>query len=167
MNPGKSSPKKGLLYFFLLIFLASCGDCVTVIEGRIISGRTKLPISNATVELIDKNTLVKSDENGQFKIEYVSSFCFDPEVRVSSKNHKPFQIKIHSTGNTKSYELRSKTKFIDYEKPFYPNPEKEDTFMNGAWINNFSQNFSVYNDSLLIYLDDNNITKELENIRKH
>ena len=157
--------KKRLLYFLPLIFLTAC-DCFTVVKGRIISDETKLPIANATIELIDKNTIVKSDNNGQFKIEYVSGFCFDPKIRITSENYKPFEIKIHTTSHSKSYELKSESKSIDYEKPFYPNSAKDSGFMTGTWINNFSQNFSVCNDSLFIYLDDDNIKKEIESIQK-
>jgi hypothetical protein len=156
--------KKRLLYLFPLIFLTAC-DCLTVVEGRIISTETKLPISNATIELLDKKTTVKSDDKGQFKISYVSGFCFDPKIKVTSENHKPFEVKIHSSNHSKSFE-KSETKYIDYDKPFYPNPGKTGTFMTGTWINNFSQNFAVKDDSLFIYLDENNIKKEIQNIQK-
>ncbi len=157
--------KKRLLYFLPLIFLTAC-DCLTVVEGRIISNETRLPISNATIELLDKKTTVKSDNKGQYKIEYVSGFCFDPKIRITSENYKPFEIKIRTTSHSKSYELKSETKSIEYEKPFYPNSAKDSGFMTGTWINKFSQNFSVYNDSIFIYLDDDNIKKEIESIQK-
>lgn len=157
--------KKRLLYFLPLIFLTAC-DCFTVVKGRIISDETKLPIANATIELIDKNTIVKSDNEGQFKIEYVSGFCFDPKIRITSNNYKPFEIKIRHSNHSKSYELKSESEFIDYEKPFYPNPSKDSGFMTGTWINIFSQNFSVSNDSVFICFDGDNIKKEIENIQK-
>ena len=154
-----------LLYLLTLLLLTSC-DCFTVVKGKIISSETKLPIRNATVELIGKNTTVKSDDKGQFKIEYVSGFCFDPKIRVTSESYKPFEIKIHHSNDSKSYELKSDTKFIEYDKPFYPNPAKDSGFITGTWIENYSQSFAVYDDSLLIYLDNNNVQKEIENIQK-
>lgn len=157
--------KKRLLYFIPLFFLTAC-DCYTVVEGRIVSTETKLPISNATIELLDKKTTVKSDDKGQFRITYMSGFCFDPKIRVTSENCKPFEVKINSSNHSKSYEIKSETKFIDYEKPFYPNPDRTGTSMTGTWINSFSQNFAVKDDSLFIYLDENNIKKEIENIQK-
>ncbi len=75
-------------------------------------------------------------------------------------------MKIHSSNHSKSYEIKSGTKFIDYEKPFYPNPDKSSTFMTGTWINSFSQNFAVKDDSLFIYLNNDNVKKEIENIQK-
>ena len=157
--------KKRLLYFLLLFFLTGC-DCFTVVKGRIISNETKLPITDATIELVGKNKIIKSDNKGQFKIEYVSGFCFDPNIRVISNTYKPFEITIRHSKHSKSFEVKSESEFIEYEKPFYPNPSKDSGFITGTWINSLSQNFAVYNDSLLIYLDENNIKKEIENIQK-
>ena len=38
--------------------------------------------------------------------------------------------------------------------------------MTGTWINSFSQNFAVKDDSLFIYLNNDNVKKEIENIQK-
>jgi hypothetical protein len=44
--------------------------------------------------------------------------------------------------------------------------KNQSTFVTATWIENYSQNFKSSNDSLIIYLDENNIEAELKAIKK-
>jgi hypothetical protein len=62
--------------------------------------------------------------------------------------------------------LKKESEFVEYKKPFYPNPDNKNTFINGTWIEKYSGNFKIKSDSLLIYLDEKNLTKEIELIKQ-
>ena len=132
------------------------------IQGRIFTHEGHTPIAGATVEFVDNQEIVKSDSTGYFSISKPRSFLTDPHIRITNKNYKPFEVSIRQSKESKSYEVKSESYFIDYEKPFYPDSNNKNTFTIGTWIKKYSENFAVNSDSLLVYLDILDVNREIE-----
>jgi hypothetical protein len=149
----------------ILLLLCSC-DCQITVRGKIISSETGKPINGAKIEMLGKNLISESDQNGIFKIGEMTGFCYDPKIKVTYKGHKPFIIELESESEFQNFKLKKESEFVEYKKPFYPNPDNKNTFINGTWIEKYSGNFKIKSDSLLIYLDEKNLTKEIELIKQ-
>jgi len=144
----------------ILTFFTSC-DCGIYINGKIISSVTGNPIKEAKIEMINKDLFAKSDANGIFRIGEMTGFCYSPKIRVSYNNHKPFIIELDSDKEFQVYKLKSESEYIEFDKPFYPNPNNHNTFITSALVEKYSQNFEIKSDSLIIYLDEHDLEKEI------
>jgi hypothetical protein len=60
--------------------------------------------------------------------------------------------------------VKSELIWIKYDKPFYPESTNRNTFINGAWINKWSQHF-LASDTLIFFLTKDNNTSEIERIK--
>jgi hypothetical protein len=147
------------------LLLCSC-DCWIQVNGKVISSETGKPISGAKIEMVDKNLTSTSDQNGNFTIGEMTGFCYSPKVRITYDNHKPFEIELESESDFQNYKLKKESEFVEYNEPFYPNPNNKNTFMNGTWIEKYSGDFKIKSDSLFIYLEENNLTNEIELIKQ-
>jgi hypothetical protein len=123
-----------------------------------------MPIEGAEVEMIDQNRKVVSDSNGTFSIAKHAGFCFDPILRINKVNYKPFELKIETNSNTINYTIKHDSESFEFDKPIYPDTTNKNTFIVVSWIEKYSRNFQIKGDSLIIYLDDDNIEKEKEKI---
>lgn len=150
---------------FLTFLLSSC-DCVINVDGKVISSRTKLPIANASIVLIDRDITSTSDKNGNFNIGEHTGFCYPVELEIQIEKHKPFRILIENQSDGINYKVKSELEFIEYDSPFYPNPANRGTFIIGTSIDKFSKNFEVKSDSIIIYLDEDNLEKEIHAIQE-
>ncbi|WP_339607889.1 carboxypeptidase-like regulatory domain-containing protein [uncultured Roseivirga sp.] len=144
-----------------LMTLISC-DCYVKVTGQIVSSSTGKPIKNALVTLIDKNRKVYSDQNGNFLIDMQTGFCFDPKIQVTKKGFKPFQVLISGDSKSISYKIKSESQSVDFDEPLYPDSSNKSTFITGTWIEKYSQDFQSRNDSLIIYLDTDNLEEEIK-----
>ena len=79
-------------YYSLLLIIFQACDCHVYVEGKVFSGSVQKPVEGVSVELVNKGEVTKTDKNGYFKIEKIVGFCFDPTVRITKKNYKPFEI---------------------------------------------------------------------------
>ena len=157
-----------LQYIICLVFLMasiSC-DCYVKVTGQIVSSSTGKPIESALVTMINKNREVYSDQNGCFLIDMQSGFCFDPEIKVTKKGFKPFEILISGDSKSISYKIKSESQSVDYDEPLNPDSTNRNSFITGAWIEKYSQDFISRNDSLIIYLDTDNLEEELKEIKE-
>ena len=132
------------------------------IQGRIFTHEGHTPIAGATIEFVDNQEIVKSDSTGYFSISKPRSFLTDPHIRITNKNYKPFEVSIRRSNESKCYEVKSESYFIDYEKPFYPDSSNRNTFMVGTWIGKYSENFAIISDSIIVYLDILDVKREIE-----
>ncbi|TYB73817.1 carboxypeptidase-like regulatory domain-containing protein [Bizionia saleffrena] len=148
----------------ILFLLCSC-DCQIIVSGKIISSETGKPINGAKIEMVGKNITSESNQNGLFKIGDMSGFCYDPKIEVTYEGHKPFLIELESESEFQNFKLKKQSEFIEYEEPFYPNPYNKNTFVTGTWVEKYSGNFKIKSDSLIIYLDEKKINKEIELIK--
>ncbi|WP_157208824.1 carboxypeptidase-like regulatory domain-containing protein [Mariniflexile maritimum] len=152
-----------LIGFSLL--LSSC-DCWIVVNGKVISSETGKPISGAKIEMIGKNLYSTTDQNGNFSIGEMTGFCYSPKIKVSYNEHKPFEIELESESDFQNYKLKRESESVDFDKPFYPNPNNRNSFILSTWIEKYSGNFEIKSDSLIIYLDEKNLVKEIELIKQ-
>ncbi len=149
----------------ILLLLCSC-DCQILVNGKIISSETGKPLNGAKIEMVGRDLISESDQNGIFKIGEMTGLCYDPKIKVTYEGHKPFIIELESESEFQNFKLKKESEFVEYEKPFYPNLNNKDNFVTGTWIEKYSGNFKIKSDSLLIYLDENNLTKEIELIKQ-
>jgi len=156
-------------YFLtLLIFtigLTSC-DCYVAVKGQVISSSTGKPIIGAEIEILDRNIKTSSSENGVFLIDEQTGFCYDPKIKITKIGYKPFLINIESNSNFTTYKVLSEKKSINFSEPIYKNPSNRRTFISSTWINSYSRNFAVKGDSLIIFLDIDDLEKEMQMIRE-
>ena len=149
----------------ILLLLCSC-NCQIMVKGKIISAETGKPINGAKIEIVGRNLTLESNQKGIFKIGEMTGFCYDPKMKVTYKGHKPFIIELESKSEFQNFKLKKESEFVEYKEPFYPNPNNKNTFITGTWIEKYSGDFKIKSDSLLIYLDENNLTKEIELIKE-
>lgn len=169
MNTETSYFRKTQIFICVLIISAftTCkflAECFPEFTGRVLSNSNKTPIEGATVELINQSIKVKTDKDGFFKIS--TSGCFDAHFRISKEHYKPFEITFRSSSNSNSYEIKSESKSVDYDEPFFPDTNNKNTFITGTWITQNSESFSVSSGALTYYLDTlKNITEEINDIQ--
>ena len=149
----------------ILFVLCSC-ECQINVNGKIISSETGKPIRGAKIKMIGRNLTSESDQNGIFIIGEMTGFCYDPKIKVTFRGHKPFIIELESESDFQNYKLKKDSEFVEYKEPFYPNPNNKNTFMSGTWIGKYSGEFKIKSDSLIIYLEENNLNEEIEWIKK-
>lgn len=154
--------KGSLLYSLLSILLLSSCDCHVSVKGKVISTESKLPIEGAIVEMIGKNITTKTNKNGYFHIWDQTGFCYEPNIKITIDKYKPFEIKFIKSGDSKSYELQSKSESLDYDEPFYPDSKNKNTFITGTWIEKYSEKFSVLSDTVTFYLDTIDVASEIK-----
>ena len=156
---------KLLILIGISLLLSSC-DCQIIVNGRIISSTTGKPISGAKIEMVDRDIFTKSDKNGYFSIGEMTGFCYSPEIKVSYNNHKPFQIELESESDYQNFKLKRESESVEFDEPVYPDPKNRNTFIISTWIEKYSQDFEIKSDSIIIYLDEKNLTKEIESIKE-
>ena len=146
------------------LFLSSC-DCWIEVNGKVISSATGKPISGAKIEMIDRNIFSESDENGDFSIGEMTGFCYSPKIKVTFDNHKPFQIELESDSDSQNFKLKRESESVDFDKPIYTDPNNKNTFIVSTWIEKYSRDFEIKSDSLIIFLDERNLEKEIESMK--
>ncbi len=154
--------KGSLLYCFLTILLLSSCDCYVSIKGKVISTESKLPIEGAIVEMIGKNITTKTNKDGYFHIWDQNGFCYEPDIKITIDEYKPFKIKFKKSGDSKSYDIQSKSESLDYDEPIYPDSNNKNTFITGTWIEKYSKKFSVLSDTVIFYLDTIDVASEIK-----
>lgn len=154
--------RSSIICVFLSFSLLSCKcmiECFPEFSGTIISNSTKEPIEGATVLLLNQNIAVKTNKNGFFKL--AASGCIDGHLKISKEHYKPFEITFRNSSNFNSYQVKSESRFVDYDKPFYLNPKDTiSSFTTGTWIKENSESFSVSSNELTYYLDTLKSTPE-------
>lgn len=115
--------------------------------------------------MVDKSESTKSDENGYFSLSKHVGFCFNPQIKITKSNHKPFEMTFVGIRESKSYKVTTKQDFIDYAEPLYIDPNDKSTFITGTWIERYSQFFNVSSDTILFYLDTVDVKNEINQIQ--
>ena len=116
-------------FFLLTVLLLQACDCFVSVKGKVISNTTKRPIKDLIIEMVDKSESTKSDENGYFSLSNHVGFCFDPQIKITKSNHKPFEMTFGGSRESKSYKVTTKQDFIDYAEPLYTDPNDKSTFI--------------------------------------
>ncbi|WP_298248427.1 hypothetical protein [uncultured Christiangramia sp.] len=156
--------KRIILVLISYLFIAC--DCEVGIQGQILSSNTGKPIEDARIEIIDKELVSSTDENGYFSLGEMTGFCYSPRVRVTYKNHKPFELELKLNSDNRIFKVKEESEYIDLDKPFYPNSENKKTSIGVIPIEKYSRNFKIQNDSVFIYLDKKDLKREIDSIKK-
>jgi len=156
---------KRIILVILSYLVISC-DCEIGIQGQVLSSNTGKPIKGAKVEIINRDLVSTTSLGGHFALGEMTGFCYLPTLRVTYENHKPFEIELNSDSDNRIFKVREESEYIDLDKPFYPNPENKKTSISSIPIEKYSRNFKIKNDSLFIYLDNNNSKREIDSIKK-
>lgn len=156
---------KFLALIGISLLLSSC-DCQILVKGKVFSSKTGKPINGAKIEIVGKNLNSTTNQNGNFSIGEMTGFCYSPKIRVTYNGHKPFEIELESDSVFQNYKLKKQSESIDFDQPLYPDPKNRNTFILSTQIEKYSGDFEIKSDSLIIYLDEKNLTKEIELIKK-
>ncbi|GAA3573511.1 hypothetical protein GCM10022395_23490 [Snuella lapsa] len=135
-------------------------------KGKVISSINGKPISGAKIEMVDRNLNSTTDNSGNFRIGEITGRCYAPKIKVTYEGYKPFEIELESDSDYQNYKLKKESKSVDFEEPFYPDPNDRNTFISSTWIEKYSEDFEMKSDSLIIYLDEDNPAKEIELIKQ-
>ena len=154
-----------LITSLLLPGLTGC-DCYVAVKGKVLSSSMGEPINGATIIMVDRNIETTSDEKGHFLLDELTGFCYDPRIVITKTGYKPFHLNIKSDAESISYQVKKGSESIDFEEPVYSDSSKKDTFITATWLDQFSQNFEVKDDSIIFYLDENNPEKEIKLIQE-
>lgn len=154
-------------YLFLLILLLPLQGCSFSVKilGRVIDKETGRLILGATVNLLEGRDIKKTDKAGFFEVFSETGPFQDPTILVTKDGYKPFQIRIEGSDEETTYTVKSESIFIDYEEPVFPEPNKRETFITGAWIDKWSKEFKT-GDTLTIYLVRDNRKAEIERAKE-
>jgi len=158
--------KLKLVALFGLIFLVSSCDCDIHVNGKVLSSETGEPLRGAKIEMVGKNILRTSDEYGNFGIGEMTGFCYSPKLRITFDGYKPFEIELEADSDYQNYKLTRISESVKFKDPVYPESTDRSNFISSTWIETYSRNFEVKSDSLIIYLDEINLKKELELIER-
>jgi hypothetical protein len=150
----------------IALLLYSC-DCPTQVNGKIFSSETNKPLSGAKIEMIGRNLTSISNKDGSFTIVEMTGFCYTPKIRVTYNEHKPFVIELEFDSDYQNYKIKTEAESIDFDSLFYPDSNKRSSYISAIWINKYSGNFKIKSDSLIIYLDEKNLAKEIELIKRN
>lgn len=156
--------RRVFLWLFITSILLSCA-CYVSVKGRVLSASDKHPIEGASVELVGRNKITTTDKDGYFHIWVQTGFCFDPHIKITAGNYKPFDITFKGTSESRSYVLKSQSESIEYDEPFYPDPNNRQTFVTGTWIEKYSEKFSALSDTITFFLDTIDTKGEIERIK--
>lgn len=155
---------KKLLILIGCVLLWGCPlyECFHVIDGIVIDKNTGKAVSNAAIQL--GNTKSTSNINGMFEIG--ESACGKLNLNVSKNGYKPFEMNFSYSNGFKKYEINSTSKWFEYPAPFYHDSLNRNTFTTGTWIDQYSEDFQIKSDTVLIYLVIDDIQGEIDTIKK-
>jgi hypothetical protein len=160
---------KNLIYliFVLPIILISC-DCHIQQKGRILSNIDGQPIVNARINLKNTNTVVKTDSIGYFDLEYVGGGnCPKPIYTISKEGYKDFEIAFDYSSSENIIKVKKGDKNYDLKgKFFYPDSTNLSTYFVDIQFEKYSKDFSIKNDSLILYMDLDNTNIDFTNYLK-
>ena len=142
-----------------LLMLISC-DCEIKVVGKVLEKDSGKPIQGAVVDLLKGADIEKTNSKGIFEVIKITGFCKDPMINISSTRYKPFQIVIKKSKGQATYSIKTETKWIDFNKPYYPDPKNANTYITGTWINRWSENFTIA-DTLIVYLSKEDSTQNI------
>lgn len=157
--------KPKLILYGLCLFCTSCHYYASM-TGKIIDKETGKPIADATVNLLDGSDIKKTETDGYFDVFTRTKGSKNPEVVVTKKGYKPFQIEISNSNDKNLYSVKSETKWIEFGERLYLVPKDTNSFISGISIEKWSQFFTAGGDTLLIYLSKDNEKVEIDKMKK-
>ena len=147
---------KKLIYFFSIFMVACCGcDYCIGLNGRVLSNITGEPIRDVQVRLKSRNIIVKTDSLGFFSLEDCGGGSPPkPIYTISKEGYKDFEIEFSRKSSEKIYKVKTGEKNYDLNgKFFYPDTTNLSTYFGIIEFEKYSQDFANRNDSLVVYLD--------------
>ena len=157
---------KNLTYLTIMIlfFLLGC-DYHIKQKGRILSNVDRQPIVNARINLKNTSIVVLTDSSGYFDLEYVGGGKSpDPIYVITKEGYKDFEFTFDYSNSESIYRVKKGEKNYDLNgKFFYPDSTNPATYFIDIQFDKFSKDFTIRNDSLILYMDLDNIKVDFEN----
>ncbi len=160
-----------MTYHWLIALTMTIGyscDYHINIHGKILLYNSDIPVQGAKIELVNRNISVLSGATGDFNIGEHTGRSYNPVLRITKENYKPFEIELDHEDNSKVYKVKTESVYHHLDEPFYPNPNNEDTYLVNIPLEKYSQNFKLNNDTIIVHLEHSNIQNEIESLKiKH
>jgi hypothetical protein len=149
------------------MILNSC-DCFIQQKGRILSNIDGQPIVNARINLKNTNSVVLTDSMGYFDLHYVGGGNCPKQVFIISKEgYKDFEIALNYSSSVNLIEIKKGDKNYDLKgKFFYPDSTDPSTYFVDIQFDKYSKDFTIKNDSLILYMDLNDAKIDFANYLK-
>ena len=165
----KTKIRKSLICI-LSIFIFTCYSCDYSIKrnGRVLSSLDGKPISGAKISLKDKNITITTDSLGYFNLEVVGGRKPPKPIFIISKEgYKNFEIEFDATNSENVFKVKTEKKNYNLNgKFFYPDSTNLLTFFTSIEFEKYSKDFAIKNDSLIIYLDIDDLEIDFGNYLK-
>ena len=144
-----------------------CDYCIQL-EGRVLSNENSEPIRDAHVTLKSRNITVITDSLGFFYLEDCGGGTPPkPEYIISKAGYKDFEIEFRSIGSGNAIIFKTGEKNYDLDgKFFYPDSTNLSTYIGVITFEKYSRHFSNRGDSLVFYMDIDDMDIDFENYLK-
>lgn len=154
--------KKGIciLIISFLTTALTCDKNYNVV-GIIKSQRTDKPIVNAKVKYQEDSNVLLTDEKGFFQIKDYYHHLL--RLKIEKHNYKSFDIEVEEVSEAMQYSIRTKSEYVEFSKPYQPNPKNSKIKIFGLDLNISSKSFAIRNDTFIFYLDTMDYFSEAKN----
>lgn len=116
--------------------------------------------------MVNRNIAITSDSEGKFSIGEHTGFCYDPVIEVSEAGYKTFRVLIKDDSEFSRYQVTSSLQDVSFDEPFYPDSADRRIYIVATSINQYSQDFKVKSDSLIVFLKEDNLEEEIESVKE-
>jgi hypothetical protein len=160
---------KKMTYILSILILSLYGcDYSIQLKGRVFSNANGEPICGAQVILKSVNFIAETDSLGFFHLWHTGGGRVPKPIYLIKKDgYKDFEIEFKFSDSKHIYLVKEEKKNYDFgEKFFYPNSTNLRTHITNFTIEKYSNDFAMRGDSLIIYLDIDDIDIEFENFLK-
>jgi len=161
--------KKIYLLSMLTLGLTFYGcDYSIGLQGRVLSNETGEPISGALVTLKSVNITVATDSLGFFYLRQTGGGKLPQAIyQISKEGYKDFEIEFSSTTSGNVTIVKTGKKNYDLGgKFFYPDSTDLSTYLEVITFEKFSQDYMMKSDSVIFYMDIDNMDIEFANFLK-
>ena len=145
----------------------SCDYCIQM-NGRVLSNENGEPIGDAKVTLKSRNITVTADSLGFFYLKDCGGGRPPKPIYIISKEgYKDFEIEFRSISSGSGIIVKTGEKYYDLDgKFFYPDSTNLSTYHAVITFEKYSKDFSKRGDSLVFYMDIDDINIDFENYLK-
>jgi len=138
------------------------------LQGRVLSNENGEPIEYAHVTLLSKDITVLTDSLGFFYLRATGGGKLPKAIyKISKDGYKDFVIEFGSTNSGRVTIVKTEEKNYDLGgKFFYPDSTNLSSYLTVITFKKFSQDYAMRGDSVIFYMDIDNMEVDLANFLK-